>query len=275
MIREKLIIIPSPDLSSSSQDRDAVLCLQANLGKIFKDNFEKVEVLETFTLEDIDPFSIHLLDAIKYIESRDFIEFINANFTKDIKNFGDFNRYHPADRQLLAIHVHVMTAWMILTYLEKTKALHESSGKHLGFILWETEADKLGIYYYYCTKYRNIECVPVLGKTILYRKAWTKFPLPVYIEETTLALCDSVLATMLKLQEKDNESWHESKMYYELISAILVSNYDQHIPFRTSCLKGKDIVRHYEINENRQIRLGKYSYASIFLLKELRNIYGI
>ena len=90
--------------------------------------------------------------------------------------------------------VHLVRGWLISDYLKKQKII-DGSSVNLGFIIWETEVDKLGLFYRISAQNEGMDLTPIMGRTICTSKAE---PIPTFGPKALNAF-DSIPDLILKL----------------------------------------------------------------------------
>ncbi len=275
---KQVLLVPSPDLSSSDQSKGGLDEFEGNLKKIFKTTMGKVQIIKISSSDTLRPFSKEFLEVIEFVGSNEFIKYVNRFFSKQIKGYCDFNRYHPRERRLLALYSHIITAWTIVRYLRREQKITKDNPVNSGFLIWETELDKLGVYRHYARPQDGLSVTPMLGKTITFSKSFFKEePLPVFQEKGTVVVFNSTQDIIQRFSKgTHNSSFHtdEFRKYFEILSCILMSNYNRDISFKTAWVEGKQYVDHFQVGKDMEIEKDKYFFAFLYLLNILKEIYS-
>ncbi len=280
---KKVFIFPTPDLSWDEQDYKAYNTFNNNLSRIFKEKKIKdklqIEFLPLFSeLKNDIPadyfFEKELLFIIQYTSSRKFIDYINSITKLRIRSFCDFNKFHPSELSLVSIYVHLIRNLWIKRFLETHNILVKGTKVNLGFLIWEWEIDKLGIYSYLATKYEELKITPILGKTIFASK---NKPLPVFTHSDTVYIFENIIKTAEKLQFKKEK---EIKNMIKLLKLILISNYRknyENLELESKLRRSKEINQWYNgyilsFPQLQRFSLSLTKHKCLFLLYHLKNI---
>ena len=193
---EKILVFPSKDLTAPSQETRDLHEFTERVFSIFSKHKNQINVVDLF---GVAPPAQHLLStdflqSIKFIGSEEFLAIARNNLNLSIRGFGDFNKYHPKDIRLLSTFVHLVRGWLISDYLKKQKII-DGSSVNLGFIIWETEVDKLGLFYRISAQNEGMDLTPIMGRTIFTSKAE---PIPTFGPKALNAF-DSIPDLILKL----------------------------------------------------------------------------
>ena len=216
-------------------------------------------------------FEKELLFIIQYTGSREFIDYINRTTKLNIKSFCDFNKFHPSELKLVSIYVHLLRNLWIKRFIEKHNILSEGAKVNLGFLIWEWEIDKLGIYNYLAAKYKDLIITPILGKTIF---ASRNEPLPVFTPRDTIYVFENIGSTVKKIYHKKEK---EVKNILKILKAILISNYPTEYQNLESKLESREIDELYtgfilSFPELREFSLSLSKRKCLFLLQSFQSI---
>lgn len=273
---EKIIIFPSIDLSSPTQDGNAYTLLQENVKKIFKTFEARIIFNNPFTshiLSNRDLTSQEFLETIKYIGSTEYFNYLKTEWKSKVASYNDFNRYHPTDTRLLVTFTHLFWSWQVYKHLKEENIITRagSSTLDLGFIFWETEVDKLGVFKKIAEDNSNVKLSIILGKTILDKK---KKPIPVFEPNFALNLFQKITTNFDKI---NNSPKNVIRKNISILEVILRDNYSFSQAKNELIEDGKRIFEQ-EIKSNNikriDLKYPKQSYTLISLLNKLMNIYS-
>jgi hypothetical protein len=269
---DKILLYPVVDLSYPTQTNRDFNEFVRHVTKVFHNYKNKIHIINPFNISVNTELltASEFLETVKFVGSKEFIAFIKDKLDYKINNFCDFNKYHPYNIRLLSIFTHLIRNWMLYNYMEEKQLLN--ARVNLGFIIWETEVDKLGFFVKLSSEKQNIILTPILGRTIFCGKNRV---IPVFEYEKTLNVFDEWPDIILKLASKDDQ---EIEKYIEILSTILAENYQEDIELKIAYKKGIDLFHQLKLsNGGKRLadvhKLGRKSCVVLYLIYRLRKIY--
>jgi hypothetical protein len=182
---QEVVLVISRDLSATDQGLEALTTLKTNLTKLFGTLYPRVIVVDADTLLPkyaTSLFSRDFLKVLTYMESDDFLRVASEWSGIRIRSMLDFSRHHPLAKRGMSIYVHIVRGWLVRKFLEERGSLSKETAV-IGFLIWETEVDKLGVLYQLSTGRRKV--IPLLGRSIYSSRGK---PVPVFSPGSTLNL---------------------------------------------------------------------------------------
>lgn len=267
---KKLFIYPSADLSYPSQDKPEYEEFKTNVLRVLSSQKNKVCFMDPSLLQSHtqDLVSKEFLQAVRYIGSRQFIAFLRDVINWTGNSVSDFNKFHPEDMRLLTVYVHLLRGWSIRQYLLESGIFDKPV--NLGFLMWETEVDKLGVFQWMAQHIPMMTITPILCRSITSQK---NTPIPVFEPEKTIYIFDDMEKTLLKLANKQDR---EIKVYIEILSTIMAENYTNDFNHKVACKDGQALFRQQQImsTELANKKLTRKGYIALYLTHKLRDKYG-
>lgn len=258
---DNVLIFPSIDKSAELQNDMGMSVFENNIKKIFKGNEEKLLILNPFTnfnLSYDDINSVEYVSSLKYLNSEKFKEYVNKNNNGlKLNNISDFNKYHPENLKIVALVTHIYKAWEVRKKIDQIILEKKIDKCNLGFLFWETEFDKMGIYKMYAMSNSSINNVNFyLGKTLIDKR---KKPIPVYEPLKTLNVFEE--SEEISLRKIANLNDDECTIIQGILKSILYDNYqikidnDKLVENSKSKLKSLEICSNFQgediYNENK------------------------
>lgn len=269
----EIIIFPSIYLGQVSKQEQDFQTFKENALRIFSKYKRHIRIVHPFevTINAQDLLSPDFLETVKYIGSERFIRFLRDRFGMKIRNFHDFNKFFPEDMKLLNIYDHLIRGCIISRYLRENKIIDDEP-LILGFMIWETEVAKLGLFQRISEHADNIVLTPIIGKTIYCGKNKT---IPVYDPKDTLYIFEKGTDILLKLAKKNDR---ELRKYIEILTTILEQNYRDKIDLKFASTEGYNLFQRYVISKASDLanvkKLKSKGYAVFHLIHRLRERYG-
>ncbi len=268
-LADKLLIFPSPDLSYPDQDSGAFEQFKMNVLRVLRDQKARIDFIHPALLKEhtSDLVSCDFLQVVRYVGGHEFIEFLKNVLNWRGKSVSDFNKFHPADMRFLSTYVHLLRGWAIRAYLLDNGIL--SKPVSVGFLIWETEVDKLGVFRWMAQRNPMMRVMPILGKSISFRRRCT---IPVFEPSKTVYTFDEMHSTISKLHNKQPS---EIEQYIRILRTILAENYDDEVSRKVAYKEGRMLLKQQQImnTDLADKRLGKKAYVALSLLHKLRERY--
>jgi hypothetical protein len=229
-VTNKVIIYPVPDLSAPLGETGEVEYIEfkKNVLSVFKSYEDQVTVLSHLPiLPDVkELLSSSFLNTVRYIGSEQYIKKVKRITKTEIKNYAHFNKHHPKELRLVNLFVHTMRGWISLRKLESVIDLHD--GLRIGYLIWETELDKLGQFMCFLENKRmNVNCSIFMGKTLCAKGR----PLPVFDCNKTLDIFCSESVIVNLVSHVSNKA---ARKYIEILQVILKQNYSESVSMKES-----------------------------------------
>lgn len=261
-----IMIFPTIDLSSSRQKLYELTEFETNVKKIFKGCESRVEVDNPFAkdIDNEDLTSDRFLQMLRYIGSRRYFDYLQSDFGIEVGGIEDFNIYHAPDDKLLTIFTHLIRGWQISKRVKSM--IEQTSSSKFGFIFWETEFDKLGVFKKLAEDY-NLNVSFILGRTILDDR---KRPLP--IANNALMMFDDESA---RLEAISRFSRVGVKKHVSIVECILRDNYGKAFDNKNLISEGKRRYRQWRVKNHDTTNLFTHdeAFKLISLIHKLRRIY--
>lgn len=267
----KLILFPTPDLSSPNQRVDEINKLSKNIQKVFGNLSDRVSIVNTFDHEAYKDVSISVdfLKVVEYLDSEEFLSMANKILGRDVEGFSDFSKHHPEGKQLVSIINHIYNSWCLRRFLDLEGYLSNGPNR-IGIVFWMPELAKLGVVH----QLKHIEGITILGiagKTIQFD--WNK-PLPAHDPEKTIRMFEDEGSVIKKISQKSSsECWQ----YTSIFKSILSDNFDISTEARGEKKKGENIFKEYILSKhqgNKKFGISKTSkYRALATYKILKEEY--
>ncbi|MDH5415558.1 MAG: hypothetical protein OEW87_15585 [Flavobacteriaceae bacterium] len=268
----KILVFPSIDLTYPAQSKEDFEEFRKNVLKVFCKYKNQICIVDPFsiTISTENFLSADFLETVKFIGSSKFITFVRDRLNLRINSFRDFNKLHPEDIRLLSMYVHLVRGWIIHNYMKENELLN--TPVNLGFIIWETEVDKLGFFVKLSSESQNILLTPILGKSILFGK---NRPIPVFEPANTLNIFDEFPNIILKLANTNDKA---VRKYIETLSTILAKNYEENIDLKIAYKEGTHLFLQWALSDGGKKladvnKLTKKSCITLYLIYQLRGKY--
>lgn len=224
-VSTKVLIYPVPDLSFPLGETGEVEYdeFKKNVNSVFKSCEDKITVLSHVpVVTDVEELlSPSFLNTVKYIGSDLYMKQVKRLTKTKLTNYNHFNMHHPKELRLVNLFVHTMRGWVSLRRLESIIKLRD--GLRIGYLIWETELDKLGQFMcFWENKGLNVSCSVYMGKTLCVNGR----PLPVFDCNKTLNMfCteDNTINLVSQMSKRD------ARKYIEILQVILKQNYFESI----------------------------------------------
>jgi hypothetical protein len=264
----RILIYPTVDLTSSNQSTSGFGELAQRIRAIFGAEPESVEVFTPFhprMLPNHELATPQFLEMLRYVGSEEHRRYLLLKHGLKVRSIDDFNKYHPKESRLVVLFTHIVGSWKILRDLEERGFLHS----RLGFILWETEGDKLGVYRSMLHARADGELAVALGKTLFARR---RVPLPV--AEFDSALCVFVDPSR-QWRVLATSSKKALARYVAILRAILRDNYGFDAARKDMRSEGRNALSR-RTNTDRSEADGSAppaAYEALGLLVQLRDRY--
>jgi len=269
---KKLLIFPSVDLSFSDQDVEAFKFLEDRIKSIFKETINSIDIIDPFeqktNVPSVSLLSNEFLKTLQYVSSKDFLKFIRERLGLEIKDYTEFNRYHPEELKLVSIFVHLVRCYIIWNKFLSIGLLKNNEHVNLGFLIWETEVDKLGLFHKLATGNKKITLTAMLGKSCMVNR---NKPVPVFREGETINFFEEEPVIVKKLLQKNKT---EIKIYENILLTILKENYNFSVAKGVS-KKIKDFIKGFSLN-NPSLEINSLSKSAsrvLYYIVKLKEIY--
>lgn len=219
---KKIIVFPTIDTSFESQTKEEFKRFKQNVNCILKNcDVEFVDPYRKSELTSREIIDKDFIDSILYLGDKEFYKGIKIFSGIEVSGIQDFNVYHKPEKiKPLAFITHVFKAWEVREYILKKIESTNKSDYVIGFLFWEVEYDKWGIYEKIGRDERVKESNIMLGKTQLDKDG---IPIPVF-NEKAINIFDRKEDLLSKINDhtKDN-----IKKLMEIVTSILQDNYNE------------------------------------------------
>ena len=242
---KKIIIFPTIDKSALTQNKQDLKKFTENIKKIFDVSIDPV-IVDPFRKSEItskELIEASFIDAITHLDSKIFYNKVFDISKKKIQGLQDFNKFHPEKFRVLTLVTHIFKAWEVREYLLDYIQKSENKTMNVGFIFWEAEYDKWGIYNQTSEDERIDELTLLIGKSILTRK---KNPIAVFVPEETIGVFDEKAAILQKITTHDKK--HISRLI-KIVSTILQDNYKEDLKQSTLLKEANDNINSWNASD--------------------------
>lgn len=241
---KKIIIFPTIDKSALTQNKQDLKKFTENIKKIFDVSIDPV-IVDPFRKSEItskELIEASFIDAITHLDSKIFYNKVFDISKKKIQGLQDFNKFHPEKFRVLTLVTHIFKAWEVREYLLDYIQKSENKTMNVGFIFWEAEYDKWGIYNQTSEDERIDELTLLIGKSILTRK---KNPIAVFVP-AAIGVFDEKAAILQKITTHDKK--HISRLI-KIVSTILQDNYKEDLKQSTLLKEANDNINSWNASD--------------------------
>ena len=221
----KIVIFPTLDKSYKTQNEEDFEELKDNVSKIFCDCIEKLEFVTPFRDSEITQKEIlddEFTKALEHLGSDSFYLEVKNKTKIKLKGIQDFNKHYEKKDKFITLITHIFKAWEVRQYLLNHILNSEKVNVNVGFIFWEVQFDKWGIYDKASEEEKVNKVSLLIGKSIVDSN---KNPVPVF-KHKAIGLFESEVEILTKIINYSDE---HIKILMSIITAILQDNYNENI----------------------------------------------
>lgn len=235
----KLVIFPTLDKSTTSQNVREFEEFQENINTLFCEHADKITFIDprSATLTNKALTDKEFIDSLYFLGTKDFYDYINESSSIGLKSIADFNILHPKDSKILTLITHIFKAWDVRDYLLNHLKSSGSEKMNIGFVFWEVEFDKWGIYKRIAERQDVDKVTLFIGKTI-YSSVKSKEPLVVFLDDA-LSIFEDKAIILEKVSKIDNE---ELNIIIGILITILRDNYSLSFDKKTILEDSKEAI---------------------------------
>ena len=236
MLREqkikKIVIFATLDKSAKSQIIRNYENFKNNIKSVFCEYQEHIEFIDPFRKSELtsaEIIDVDFIDTLNYLNSKEFYKEVEIISKKRVKGIQDFNKFHPKEKSVMTLVTHVFKAWEVREYILEYIKTNVKDKINIGFVFWQLEYDKWGIYSRTAKDKKINELRLIIGKTVYCRNYFFQklVPIPVFIPNETIGLFDVKESIFEKIVSKHSKA-HVIALI-EIITAILKDNYEEEI----------------------------------------------
>jgi hypothetical protein len=280
---EKIVIFPTIDKSSVTQNEKDLDNLTENLKKVFCHNPDCFEIINPFrdsALTSKELIEENFIDTLSYLGNQEFYNNVYDVSKHNINGIQDFNKYHKKDKAVMTLITHVFKAWEVREYILNHIKSSSKEKMNIGFIFWEVEYDKWGIYNRTAKDDKIEELTLLIGKSIFGKENFfSKYkPIPVFTRDA-LGVFDEKQEILEKITRHNKT---QVKALIEIISTILQDNYKVELSKKTMLTEAIDKINSLKasnkifssIYDNLKEKLTDNEKVLFTLILKLRSMYG-
>lgn len=276
---KKIVIFPTIDKSSQGQSIIDFELFKKNINSVFCKNKNHIIISDPFKRSEIDYNDLindNYIDSLNYLCSKEFINEVLITSGQRITGIEDFNKFHPKERSIMTLFTHIYKAWEVREYVLNYISESKMSTNNIGFIFWEVEFDKWGIYSRTAKENTINELALFIGKSLYDKKMK---PIPVFTNEA-LGIFDDCSIIFEKVTK---HSKIQVSTLIEIITAILKDNYNEEILSKKALLAESTKVINSLFSSNKSFgaifsivknQLSNNERILFVLLIKLRSKYG-
>lgn len=218
---KKIAIFPTIDKSATSQTEQDLENFKKNIASVFCHESHSFEIIDPFRKSELTSSELieeSFIDTLNYLGKSEFYSEVYEISKSNIRGIQDFNKFHPKDKSVMTLITHVFKAWEVREYILNYIEQSSKEKMNIGFIFWEVEYDKWGIYNRTAKDDKINELTLLIGKSILGKNLK---PIAVYTRDA-LGLFDEKEAILEKITKHSKE---QVSILLEIVSTILQDNY--------------------------------------------------
>ncbi len=280
---EKIVIFPTIDKSITKQTEYELELFKNNLNKVFCHDetcFEIVNPFRDSSLTSKELIEEKFIDTLSYLGHKNFYSQVKSISKYKIKGIQDFNKYHGKDKLIMTLITHVFKAWEVREYILEYIKNSNKEKMNIGFIFWEVEFDKWGIFDRTSKNDEIQEVALFIGKSIYGKEnIFSRYkPIPVFTNDA-LGVFDEKHEILEKITKHSNK---QVKILNSILTAILHDNYDEVFTKRDLMSQSIEFIDSLNTSDNQFIssynningKISKNQKMLFTLIIKLRSKYG-